>query len=30
MLEHAGFVIQRAEYSDSRIFADYACVKATT
>jgi ubiquinone/menaquinone biosynthesis C-methylase UbiE len=27
MLERAGFAIRRVEYSDSRIFADYVCVK---
>jgi ubiquinone/menaquinone biosynthesis C-methylase UbiE len=29
MLEQAGFAIRRVEYSDSRIFADYVCVKPT-
>lgn len=28
MMERAGFAIQQVEYSDSRIFADYVCVKA--
>lgn len=27
MMEQAGFAIQQVEYSDSRIFADYVCVK---
>ena len=27
MMERAGFAIQQVEYSDSRIFADYVCVK---
>lgn len=27
MMERAGFAIQQIEYSDSRIFADYVCVK---
>jgi ubiquinone/menaquinone biosynthesis C-methylase UbiE len=28
MLERVGFSIQQVEYSDSRIFADYVCVKS--
>jgi SAM-dependent methyltransferase len=27
MMEQAGFAIQQVEYSDSRIFADYVCVR---
>jgi ubiquinone/menaquinone biosynthesis C-methylase UbiE len=29
MLAQAGFAIEQVEYSDSRIFADYVCVKGT-
>jgi hypothetical protein len=28
MLQRAGFVIQDATYSDSRIYAGYTCIRA--